>query len=84
MGNLWFQNRNNKRYLIANVETFKDVFRSINEFIDQCNENRPKEKQFKSYYTRIYTSEGLTELDVGSWSEFFYTDLKYNGDVNNE
>lgn len=79
MGNLWFENSNGEERLIAAVDNFADVFDCIDKFIEQCNEHKPKDKQFKSYYTRIYEVGGRTKLDVGSHTEFFYTDLKYEG-----
>lgn len=48
-----------------------EVFKAIHEFINKCNENKPENKKFKSYYTRTWTEDGNTIIDVGSWSEFF-------------
>ena len=77
MAKLWFQNNNGEERVIAEVNNFDDVYKEIDKFIDRCNEGRPENKQFKIYYTRIYEENGRTKLDVGSWSEFFYTDLEY-------
>lgn len=76
---LWFESSNGNRREIAEVQNFNDVFKEIYKFIDKCNESRPKDKQFKVYYTRIYEEDELTKIDVGSWSEFFWTNLKYEG-----
>lgn len=76
MKSLWFENRFGDEKLIAQVNSWKDVFECINAFIDQCNENRPEDKKFKSYYTRTWEENGRTKIDVGSWNEFFYTDLE--------
>lgn len=77
--NLWFKNSEGKERLIAAVDSWKDVYHCIDEFIKQCNEHKPKNKQFKSYYTRIWKEGDRTKLDVGSHTEFFYTDLPYEG-----
>ena len=77
MATLWFQNSQGLEREIAKVNNFDEVFSEIDKFIEKCNTGRPIEKQFKRYYVRVYEEEGRTKLDVGSWSEFFYTDLKY-------
>ena len=68
MAKLWFSNSQGQERVIAEVHNFHEVFEQINSFLDAHN--------YKSYYTRIYEEDGRTKLDVGSWSEFFYTDLK--------
>lgn len=73
MGNLWFQNRWGQERLIANVNSPEEVYRSIHDFIDQCNENNSK--RFVSHYMRTWEEDGRTKIDVGSWTEFFYTDI---------
>lgn len=82
MKNLWFQNSNGEERLIAAVETFTDVYDCIYAFVDQCNEGRPANKRFKIHYIRTWEENGRTKIDVGSWSEFFYTDLKREADNN--
>ena len=77
MKNLWFENSNGIERLIAAVDNWQDVYRCIDEFIKQCNEHKPKDKQFKSYYTRIWKEGDRMKIDVGSHTEFFYTDLPY-------
>ena len=78
MGNLWFENSLGMERLIAGVDNWHDVHRSIREFIDQCNIGKAKDKKFKSYYTRIWRQEdGRWRIDVGSHTEFFITDIPY-------
>ena len=83
MAKLWFENHNENWREIADVIDFNDVFKEIHKFIDKCNVGRPVDKQFKIYYTRIYEENGMTKIDVGSWSEFFWTDLRYNENYDN-
>lgn len=77
MAKLWFDDHNGNWREIAEVQDFNDVFKEIHKFIDKCNVGRPKDQQFKIYYTRIFEQNEKTKIDVGSWSEFFWTDLKY-------
>ena len=92
MNNLWFENSEGKERLIAAVYSWEDVYRCINEFIKQCNDNKiaqskerygadfdeSKVRLFKSYYTRVWQQkDGRYRLDVGSHTEFFITDLPY-------
>lgn len=77
MANLYFENSNGDRRVIANCHTEKEVIQAIYAFIDTCNKNKPKDKKFKSYYTREWvekneeTGEIETWYDVGSHTEFF-------------
>ena len=81
--NLWFQNSEGKERLIAAVESMDEVYDCIQKFVDQCNEYRPDNKKFKIYYYRTWQEDGRTKIDVGSWSEFFYTDIpQERNDVN--
>ena len=92
MKNLWFKNSEGKERLIAAVANWSDVYKCINQFIDQCNQNKivqskeiygadydeSKVRFFKSYYTRVWQQEdGRCCIDVGSHTEFFITDLTY-------
>ena len=77
MKNLWFENARGERRLIAAVDTWDEVYDCIQKFIDQRNMSKPENKQFKWYYTRTWKEDALTKIDVGSWSEFFWTDLVY-------
>lgn len=93
MATMWFQNRKGEERVIAQVETWDDVYAEIDKFIENCNKNKIEQSKkiygdqydeskvrfFKSYYTRIWEEGGRTKLDVGSWTEFFYTDLKPQG-----
>ena len=96
MKNLWFENSEGKERLIAAVANWSDVYKCINQFIDQCNQNKIVQSKeiygadydeskvhfFKSYYTRVWQQkDGRWCIDVGSHSEFFITDLPYEGDA---
>lgn len=74
MAKLWFRNSEDKERVIAECETWQEVNKSIDQFIDDCNKKRPNRKPFKSYYTRSWVEDGRTIFDVGSWSEFFVWD----------
>ena len=74
MANLWFQNSLGQERVIMKVNDFNDVFTGIRNFLEEHN--------YKSYYIRSWEEEGRIKYDVGSWSEFFYTDLKE--DITNE
>lgn len=74
MASLWFQNSLGQERVIMEVNNFNDVFTGIRNFLDDHN--------YKSYYIRSWEEDGRIKYDVGSWSEFFYTDLKE--DDNNE
>ena len=71
---LYFENSNGISRQIAECNDEKEVSKAIYAFIDTCNKNKPKDKKFKSYYTRCWTENGKTWYDVGSHSEFFYVD----------
>jgi len=68
---LWFENRFGDARQIARCDTTEDVYRSINDFINQANVGR--KNPFKSYYIRTWKQDGKTWYDVGSHSEFFFT-----------
>ena len=72
MAKLIFQNSQGIERWIADCDTWPEVSDAINKFIDQCNESRPENKRFKSYYKRTWEEDGRTKIDVGSWSEFFF------------
>ena len=74
MANLWFQNSRGQERVIMEVNNFNDVFTGMSNFLTDHN--------YKSYYIRSWEEDGRIKYDVGSWSEFFYTDLKE--DVINE
>ena len=68
MAKLWFQNSQGQEKVIMEVNNFNDVFTGIRNFLEEHN--------YKSYYMRSWEENGRIKYDVGSWSEFFYTDLK--------
>lgn len=76
---LWFENKYGDRRVICDCETWDDVNRSIDDFIAQCNETYPLNKKhpFVRYYTRMWEEDGMTKIDVGSHTEFFYWEGKY-------
>jgi hypothetical protein len=63
MKNLYFQRANGTYLRIKSDVKEDEVIREINEFLERHN--------FKSYYTRYWTENGITTYDVGSWTEFF-------------
>lgn len=71
---LYFENRFGEARLIAECNTETDVIKEIHKFINEHNKNKPKNHQFKSYYTRAWIENGKTWYDVGAHSEFFYVD----------
>ena len=73
MAKLWFQNSEGQERVIKEVENFNDVFTGIRNFLIDHN--------YKSFYIRSWEEGSRIKYDVGSWSEFFYTDLKV-GDIN--
>ena len=77
---LWFENSQGIKRQICDCTTWTEVCDSIDEFIDQCNENKPANKRFVSYYKRVWESDGMTKIDVGSHTEFFYWEGKFPND----
>ena len=88
---LWFENAEGIRRIIKDpCNTWGEVNQAIQEFIDNCNVNKHKIAKeiygkdydpskvvpFKSYYTRAWEEDGMTKLDVGSHTEFFYWEGK--------
>ena len=76
MAKLWFGNSQDQERVIAECETLREVYKEIDKFIVECNEKWPKKIPFKRYYTRIWEEDGRIKIDIGSWSEFFYTEKK--------
>ena len=60
-----FQNSKGQEREIGIAETNEDIFKIINKFLDDHN--------FKSYYTRVWEENGRLCYDVGSHTEFFYS-----------
>ena len=73
---LYFENSNGISRQIAEVKNEQEVYQEIKKFIDNANKGKPKNKQFKSYYTRTWTENDKTWYDVGSHTEFFWSTLK--------
>lgn len=64
---LYFQNANGKERLVAEVNDADEAYEKIKEFCD--------ERGFKLHYTRQWKADdGRTQIDCGSWCEFFYLD----------
>lgn len=65
--NLYFRDSYGLKRLIAtNLQLEEEVLVHIQKFLDDHN--------FKSYYTRVWYSNGYTWYDVGSHTEFFFVD----------
>lgn len=91
---VWFENAQGEERVIKNTaNTWHEVMQAINEFIDRCNQNKinaakrkfgedydeSKVPLFKHYYTRTWKQEdGRTRIDVGSHSEFFIWEGRYD------
>ena len=88
---LWFQNSNGERRVIKNTaNTWAEVNQAIDEFIKRCNINKTNARKrayganynpiydvpFVRYYTRTWEEDGMTKIDVGSHTEFFYWEGK--------
>ncbi len=67
---LYFENSAGEWHPIAECANKIDVMIAIQDFIRKHN--------FKSYYTRIWESDGWRHYDVGSWSEFFHLQIDSN------
>lgn len=61
--NLYFQRSNGTHIFLAKDITEEEVHKEIKKFLNARN--------FKSYYTRTWETDGVKYYDVGSWSEFF-------------
>jgi len=72
---LYFEDTNETSRLIAECHTEKEIMQAITNFIENCNKHKPKDKQFKSYYTRTWEDNGKKWYDVGSHSEFFWREI---------
>lgn len=75
--NLYFRdNYNNKRLIASNLELEKEIWEHIQKFLNERN--------FKSYYTRVWYKDGYTWYDVGSHTEFFLVDANIMEQYENE
>lgn len=61
--NVYFQRSNGEFIILADSIEQEDVSLVIHEFLNRHN--------YKSYYTRSWTKNGVTWYDVGSHTEFF-------------
>ena len=77
MGEVFFENVDGARRVIATCSSAEEVNKAINAFIRTCNENKPKDKQFKLHYMRLWEEDGMMKIDVGSHTEFFYAPLEF-------
>ena len=77
---LWFENSFGDRREIAQCDNWVEVYANIRKFIDKCNEAKRSGKPFEWYYTRVWEEDGMTKIDVGSHSEFFYWEGKYTNE----
>lgn len=76
---LWFQNAYGEKKYIANCDTIKEVISWIDAFIDIANEDRaPNCHPFVRTRTNYYEINGVTKINVGSYSEFFIWEGKIN------
>jgi len=73
---LWFENSQGIKRQICDCQTWQEVNKSIDEFIAQANTHKAPEKAFKCYYIRTWEEDGMTKIDVGSHTEFFYWEGK--------
>ena len=71
---LYFEDSNENRRFLAECKDETEVNQKIKEFINNCNKRKPKSQQFKMYYVRTWNEDNKTWYDVGSHSEFFYTE----------
>ena len=60
---LLFQSSNGNERVVSEVNSWCDVCKGINKFLDEHN--------FKSYYQRLWQKEDRVYVDVGSHTEFF-------------
>ena len=73
---LLFQNSQGKERVIAEVDNFDDAVKKMDKFIEERN--------FKSYYKRVWEKNGRLVVDVGSHTEFFIVDGCSFEDVHKE
>ena len=73
---LLFQNSQGKERIIAEVNSFAEANEEMDRFMDERN--------FKSYYKRVWDEDGRIKVDVGSWTEFFFVEGFCLEDVHKE
>ena len=60
-----FENGKREQREIGKSESLNGAFKIIHSFLN--------EKNYKAYYTRYWEIEtNVLQVDVGSWSEYFY------------
>ena len=59
-----FGTKPEKSRIIGDVETIKECYQIIMEFLNDHN--------YKSHYQRMWVEDNKVKVDVGSWSEFFW------------
>lgn len=70
---LYFGHSKNDCRCIAHPQNEKEIYQLINKFLEERN--------YKSYYIRSWSdSKGVTTLDVGSHTQFFF----YKEETTNE
>lgn len=89
---LFENNLGHRRVIQDNCNTWEDVNKAIDTFVAKCNADKykmakerygkeydsSKVKPFKRYYTRIWEEDDMTKIDIGSHTEFFYWEGKFN------
>ena len=74
--NLYFEDSNGDRRIIASDIDYDGVFENIKAILDAHD--------FECYYTRLhYADDGFTHIDVGSHTEFFLVDADLMEAINN-
>lgn len=73
---LLFQNSQGKERIVAEVDSFKEACEEMDKFMEERN--------FESYYKRVWEHDGRLKVDCGSWSEFFFVEGCTLDDLHNE
>lgn len=70
---VFFRNSYDEDREIGCTDNYENVNNIIQDFL--------KEKNYKSYYIRIWESDNKTWFDVGSYSEFFWIEGNHLKDL---
>lgn len=73
---LLFKNSQGEERVVAEVNSFAEANEEMDRFMEERN--------FKSYYKRVWDEDGRLKVDVGSWTEFFFVEGLCLNDVHNE
>lgn len=73
---LLFQSSNGSESVIAEVNSFAEANEEMDKFMEERN--------FQSYYKRLWDRDGRLMVDVGSWTEFFIVEGYNLEDVHKE